>query len=208
MSLEALIKEAVMRELSPNGSKIPVGISARHIHLSKEDLEVLFGRGYELRFKKQLMGSEFAAEERVTVVGCNLRVIENVRILGPVRSKTQVEISRTDALKLGVNPPVRDSGDLKGSYPLVLVGPSGVVRLKEGCIIAKRHIHMTPEDAKVLGVKDKDVVSVELGDSIRKGVLDQVLIRVKDNYRLEMHIDTDEANALGVGPKDHVSIKA
>lgn len=207
MNLEGLIKEAVLRELSQPGT-IPVGISARHIHLSKEDLEILFGQNYNLTVKKMLMGSEFAAEERVTVVGCNLRVIENVRILGPVRTQTQVEISRTDAMKLGVNPPVRDSGDIKGSYPLVLVGPAGVVRLKEGCIIARRHIHMTPEDAKAFGVKDKEVVSVELGDATRKGVLEQVLIRVKDNYRLEMHIDTDEANALGVGQGDHVIIKA
>lgn len=207
MNLEGLIKEAVLRELS-QPSTIPVGISARHIHLSKEDLEILFGQNYDLTVKKMLMGSEFAAEERVTVVGCNLRVIENVRILGPIRVQTQVEISRTDAMKLGVNPPVRDSGDLKGSYPLVLVGPAGVVRLKEGCIIARRHIHMTPEDAKAFGVKDKEVVSVELGDATRKGVLEQVLIRVKDNYRLEMHIDTDEANALGVGQGDHVIIKA
>lgn len=207
MNLEGLIKEAVLRELSQPGT-IPVGISARHIHLSKEDLEILFGQNYDLTVKKMLMGSEFAAEERVTVVGCNLRVIENVRILGPVRTQTQVEISRTDAMKLGVNPPVRDSGDLKGSYPLVLVGPAGVVRLKEGCIIARRHIHMTPEDAKAFGVKDKEVVPVELGDATRKGVLEQVLIRVKDNYRLEMHIDTDEANALGVGQGDHVIIKA
>ncbi|MEE0419343.1 MAG: phosphate propanoyltransferase [Lachnospiraceae bacterium] len=185
---------------------IPVGISARHVHLSREDVETLFGKGYQLNKKKDLMGGQFAAQECVTLVGTKLRAIENVRVLGPERSSSQVEVAKTDAIKLGINAPVRLSGDLAGSAPIALVGPKGVVYLKEGCIIAKRHIHMSPDDAAKFGVKDKQVVKVRF-ESGRGGVLEDVPIRVDDTFTLEMHIDTDEANGLGISKDKGILIK-
>ncbi|MBQ7679655.1 MAG: phosphate propanoyltransferase [Butyrivibrio sp.] len=180
---------------------VPVGVSARHIHLTRQDVETLFGPGYELTKKKDLMGGQFAANEQCTIVGLKLRAIENVRILGPVRSASQVEISATDARTLGVNAPLRESGDVAGSAPIALVGPKGVLYLKEGCIIAARHIHMTPQEARSAGVSDGDYVSVRMG-SDRGAVLDHVKIRVDPSFSLEMHIDTDEANACQVRQGD------
>lgn len=186
--------------------KIPIGISARHVHLTREHVDILFGKGYQLNKKKELMGGQFAAEECVTLVGTKLRAIENVRVLGPERKATQVEVARTDAIRLGVNPPVRESGNIKGSAPITLVGPQGAIYLKEGCIIAMRHIHMTPADAKRFGVKDKDIVKVRFGND-RGGVFEEVLIRVHESFSLEMHIDTDEANGLGIRKEMGVLIK-
>ena len=131
-----------------NGFVVPIGVSARHIHLTQEHVEALFGEGYQLTKKKDLMGGQFASNETVTIVGLKLRAIENVRILGPVRSKSQVEVSATDAIKLGMKVPVRMSGDLAGSAPIAIVGPKGAIYLKEGCIVAMRHIHMAPKDAQ------------------------------------------------------------
>lgn len=185
---------------------IPVGISARHVHLCREDVETLFGKGYQLNKKKDLMGGQFAAQECVTLVGTKLRAIENVRVLGPERKSSQVEVAKTDAIRLGLNAPVRLSGDLAGSAPIALVGPKGVVYLKEGCIIAKRHIHMSPADAAKFGVKDKQVVKVRF-ESGRGGVLEDVPIRVDDTFTLEMHIDTDEANGLGISKDKGILIK-
>ena len=177
--------------------KVPVGISARHIHLTQEDVEKLFGKGYQLTKKKELMGGQFASNEQCTIVGLKLRAIENVRILGPVRSKSQVEISATDARTLGVKAPTRQSGDIKGSAPIALVGPKGAIYLEEGCIVAARHIHLCPEDAKAAGVKDNDFVTVRMGNE-RGALLDNVKIRVHESFTTEMHIDTDEANACQV----------
>ncbi len=185
---------------------VPVGVSARHVHLTQADVEALFGAGYQLTKKKELMGGQFASNEQVTIVGTKLRAIENVRILGPVRKFSQVEISRTDALKLGVPAPLRDSGDIAGSAPIAVVGPKGAIYLKEGCIVARRHIHMSPADARAAGVRDKDVVSVE-ADNARGTVFDEVLVRVDDSFTLEMHIDTDEANASNIKTGDTVVIK-
>lgn len=208
-NLEQLIMKLVKEELSqsakgivqqPEVITVPIGVSARHLHLSQEHLEVLFGKGAVLHPKKELMGGQYAAEERVTVVGTNLRVIENVRVLGPIRKETQIELSKTDAVKLAVAAPIRESGKIKGSAAITLVGPKGAVYLNEGCIIAKRHIHMNNEDAKLFGLHDNQVVSVEIGDD-RQGVLNHVQVRVDPSYTLEMHIDTDEANALGVSCK-------
>ncbi len=179
------------------GFMVPIGVSARHIHLTQEDVEALYGKGYKLTKKKDLMGGQFAANEQVTIVGLKLRAIENVRILGPVRKKSQVEISATDAIKLGVRAPVRDSGDIAGSAPIAVVGPCGVIYLKEGCIVAKRHIHMSPDDAMRANLKDGDRVSVKV-DNDRATVYNNVLIRVDPSFTLEMHIDTDEANAAGI----------
>lgn len=185
--------------------KVPVGVSARHIHLTQQDVEKLFGEGYQLTKKKELMGGQFAANEQCTVVGLKLRAIENVRILGPVRKQSQVEISATDARTLGVNAPLRQSGDTKGSAPVALVGPKGVVYLDEGCIVAARHIHMTPAQASSVSLKDGDYVSVRMGNE-RGAVLDNVKIRVDESFSLEMHIDTDEANACQVKQGDIAAI--
>lgn len=177
--------------------KVPIGVSARHVHLSQEHVEVLFGRGHQLTPKKELMGGQYAAEECVTIVGTKLRAIENVRILGPARSKTQVEVARTDAIKLGLNPPIRESGNIKGSAPIAIVGPKGAIYLEEGCILAKRHIHMSPKDAERFGVEDGVFVSVR-AENGRGGLFEHVQVRVDPTYTLEMHIDTDEANGLGI----------
>ena len=147
--------------------------------------------------KKDLMGGQYAAQECVTIIGTKLRAIENVRVLGPVRKQTQVEVSATDAVRLGVKAPVRLSGDLAGSAPVTLVGPKGAIYLKEGCIVAKRHIHMSLEDAARFGVVDKQVVKVRF-ESGRGGTLEDVPVREDPSFDLEMHIDTDEANGLGI----------
>lgn len=181
----------------PAEFKVPVGISARHIHLTQEDVEKLFGKGYQLTKKKELMGGQFASNEQCTIVGLKLRAIENVRILGPVRSKSQVEISATDARTLGIKAPTRQSGDTAGSAPIALVGPKGAIYLNEGCIVAARHIHLCPEDAKAAGLKDNDFVTVRMGNE-RGAVLENVKIRVDESFTTEMHIDTDEANACQV----------
>lgn len=190
---------------SGNGFLVPIGVSARHIHLTQEHVEVLFGEGYQLTKKKELMGGQYASNELVTIVGLKLRAIENVRILGPVRSKSQVEISATDAIRLGVNAPIRESGNTAGSAPIAVVGPKGVLYLNEGCIIAKRHIHMAPKDAMAAGVRDGEVVSVR-ADNERGTVFNHVQIRVDDSFTLEMHIDTDEANAAKIATGQTVTI--
>ena len=188
-----------------NGYQVAVGVSARHIHLTQEHVETLFGEGYRLTKKKDLMGGQYACNETVTVVGLKLRAIENVRVLGPVRKASQLEISATDALKLGIAVPVRESGNVAGSAPVAVVGPKGVIYLKEGCIIAMRHIHMSPGDAMAAGVHDGDIVSVK-ADNERGTVFNQVKIRVDDSFTLEMHIDTDEANASNIKTGDKVTI--
>ncbi|MDD6484573.1 MAG: phosphate propanoyltransferase [Clostridiales bacterium] len=184
---------------------IRVGVSARHVHLSREDLNTLFGEGYELTPKKKLMGDQYAAEECVTLVSPSLRSIEGVRVLGPVRSHSQVEVSRTDTFKLKISPPVRPSGDIKGSAAIALVGPKGNVFLNEGCIIANRHIHMTPADAKEYGIKDNDIVDVEIKSS-KPTRFYNVQVRVREDFDTEMHIDTDDANACAIKTGDYVKI--
>ena len=175
--------------------KFIVETSARHVHLTEEHIKILFGENATLTPKKDLsQPGQFACEERVTVVGPK-KSIERVSILGPARPASQVEISYTDARTLGVNAPVRESGDVKGSAGCKLVGPCGEVELAEGVIVAKRHIHMTPEDAAVLGVSDKQIVSVKLDSAERSTVFGDVVVRVSPKFKLAMHIDTDEANA-------------
>lgn len=181
--------------------KILVETSARHVHVTKEALETLFGTGYELTVKKMLsQPGQFASNERVTVVGPK-KEMANVSILGPCRSANQVELSATDARSIGLDAPVRESGDIAGSAGCKLVGPAGEVEISEGVIVAKRHIHMTPADAQAAGVADKDVVKVACGGEGRKLVFDDVVIRVRDDFATAMHIDTDESNAAG-GPKE------
>jgi len=184
---------------------ISVGVSNRHVHLCREDLEVLFGKDYQLKPIKNLsQPGEFAAEETVIIAGPK-GVIENVRVLGPLRKRTQVEISRTDAYKLGLNVPVRDSGNLDGTPGCTIIGPKGTVVLKEGVILAKIHIHMTPKDAEMFNVNDKDKVAV-LKEGERPIIYPDVLVRVSEKYALEMHVDTDEANAANIRNGDNVII--
>jgi len=205
-TITKLVLEAVQqREEKGAGFIVPAGVSARHIHLSREHVDILFGNGYQLTRKKELMGGQYASNELVTIVGLKLRAIENVRILGPVRKQSQVEISATDAVKLGIKAPVRESGDLKGSAPVAVVGPKGALYLEEGCIIAQRHIHMAPADARAAGVQDGDIVSVK-ADNERGTVFNHVKIRVHDSFTLEMHIDTDEANAARITTGQTVTI--
>lgn len=187
------------------GFMVPVGVSARHVHLTQEHVEVLFGEGYQLTKKKDLMGGQFASNEQVTIVGLKLRAIENVRILGPVRKQSQIEISATDARTLGINAPIRESGNLAGSAPVAVVGPKGALYLDEGCIIAMRHIHMSPQDAQAAGLQNGDIVSVK-ADNERGTTFNHVVIRVDPSFTLEMHIDTDEANAAGIRQGDTVRI--
>ena len=192
-----IILDSLQKSKSGTGYLVPIGVSARHIHLTQEHVETLFGKGYQLTKKKELMGGQFASNELVTIVGLKLRAIENVRILGPVRKASQVEISATDAIKLGIKAPIRESGKIEGSAPIAVVGPCGAIYLKEGCIIASRHIHMSPADAQAAGVKNGDIVSVKV-DNERATTYDNVLIRVDPSFTLEMHIDTDEANAAKI----------
>ena len=184
---------------------IRIGVSARHVHLSQKDLYALFGEGYELREKKILMGGQFAAEECVTIVSPNLRAIKNVRILGPVRKDSQIEVSKTDTFKLKINPPVRPSGELKGSAPMAIVGPKGSVFLDECCIIANRHIHLPPKLADKYGVKDNELVDVQV-DTNKPTMFFDVQVRVHESFTPEMHIDTDDANACAIKTGDIIQI--
>lgn len=178
-----------------------VETSARHVHVTQEHLEILFGKGAALTHKKDLsQPGQFAAEERVTVVGPK-KELANVSILGPVRPATQVELSATDARSIGIAAPIRESGDVAGSGACKIVGPCGEVEISEGVIVAKRHIHLTPADAEELEVKDKDIVWVKLETEGRKAILGDVVVRVSDKFSRAMHIDTDESNAVGASGK-------
>lgn len=207
----ALVTEVVRRVLAEAGSAsddtIPVGVSNRHIHLNQEALDILFGKGYELTPLKDLsQPGQYACKEQITLVGPSMRSIEGVRILGPLRKDVQVEISRTDSFTLKVKPPVRESGDVAGSAGLTVIGPKGVISIKEGCIIANRHIHMNEADARRFGVKDGDYVTVDAVDGTRRTRFFDVQIRAKDVFRLELHLDTDDANAAGIGNGARVRI--
>lgn len=177
-------------------NKVLVETSARHVHVTKEALEILFGEGYELTKKKDLsQPGQFASNERVAVVGPKNQ-FPAVSILGPVRNVNQVEISASDARTIGVSAPVRESGDIAGSGACKLVGPKGEIEISEGVIVAKRHIHMTPADAEAFGVEDKQIVSVKVDSDERSLIFGDVVVRVSEKFALAMHIDTDEANAV------------
>ena len=177
--------------------EVLVEISARHIHVSRKDLDVLFGEGYELTNKKDLsQPGQFACEEKVTIVGSKGTI--KASILGPVRPDTQVELSLTDARSIGVTAPIRESGDIKGTGACKIIGPAGEVDITEGVIAAKRHIHMTVADGEKYGIKDKQIVSVKIPTADRALIFGDVVARVSDSYALAMHIDTDEANAASV----------
>lgn len=180
-------------------SKFIVETSARHVHVTQETLEILFGKGATLTHKKDLsQPGQFACEERVTIVGPK-KELPNVSILGPCRSADQVELSATDARSIGIAAPIRESGDVAGSGACKIVGPCGEVEISEGVIIAKRHIHLTPADAEELGVKDKDIVCVKIETPERTAILCDTVCRVSESYAKAMHIDTDESNAVGAG---------
>ena len=200
MNLVGKIVENVKKNTaSCDGGDVPVGISNRHIHLTREHVEILFGKGYELTKIKDLsQPGQYACKEQLTIVGPSMRAIEGVRVLGPERKASQVEISRTDSFTLKVKPPVRESGDIKGSAPITIIGPKGIVTLSEGCIIANRHIHMSLDEAARYNVTDGEYVDVLLCGE-RKSMFYDVQIRAHKDFRLEMHIDTDDANAAGVG---------
>jgi putative phosphotransacetylase len=202
--LRAYVERAVRDALEgrgdqPSGRSVPVNISARHCHIRQDHLEILFGPGAQLtKLKDLLQTGEFAANETVTVVGQNRRVFEQVRILGPVRKITQIELSYTDGRYLGMNLPARNSGDIAGSHPTVIIGPKGALHLPEGVIRALRHVHIGEDDAASLGLKNGQMVSVRTGGPMSV-TLNEVLVRVGKNAKREMHIDTDEANAAGLG---------
>lgn len=181
-------------------NKVLVETSARHVHVTREALNILFGEGYELTVKKMLsQPGQYASAERIDVVGPK-KTLTGVSILGPVRPETQVELSLTDARSIGVVAPVRESGQIAGSGACKLVGPKGEVEISEGVIVAKRHIHMTKADAAEFGVVDKQIVSVKVDSADRSLIFGDVVVRVSDSYALAMHIDTDESNAAGMAP--------
>lgn len=186
--------------------KIPVGISGRHLHLSQEHLEILFGKGYQLTKLKDLsQPGQYACEEKVDVYSPAGKLQAGVRILGPVRSQTQVEISRSDAIRGKFVAPVRSSGSVKGSGAARLVGPKGEVEITEGVIIADRHIHFSVEEAKEFGVQDREVVSIYV-EGEKSGILDNVLCRVSPKFLLDCHLDTDDGAAFGLSNGDQVTL--
>lgn len=201
--LEAL--ENTDSKVANDDMSIPVGISNRHIHLSQADLETLFGPGYQLTPIKDLkQPGQFACKETLTICGPK-GAIEKVRILGPVRGKSQIEVLKGDCIRMGTPAVGRQSGDLDGSPGITLIGPRGSVQTKEGLIVALRHIHMLPNEAAKHGVKDGDVVSIKI-EGERGGILENVLIRSNDKSALECHLDTEEANAMGLTPTSTITI--
>jgi putative phosphotransacetylase len=185
--------------------EVPVALSNRHLHLSKEHLDLLFGKGYQLtRYKDLSQPGQYACTEKVDIVGPK-GVLKGVRVLGPVRKETQIEVSIADGYVLGIRPPVRDSGDLDKTPGATVIGPEGKVELEYGVIVAARHIHMHPDDAKEYGVKDFQRVKVRK-DGFRATVFENVLIRVSDSYALEMHLDVEEGNAAAISNGDMLEI--
>lgn len=198
--MQALLKavqEASKENAASTAAGVPVGISNRHIHLSQKDLDALFGAGYQLTPMKDLsQPGQFACKETVTICGPK-GAIEKVRVLGPVRKETQIEIVAGDCFKLGVKAPAKLSGDLAGTPGITVVGPRGSVQTAQGLIVAQRHIHMAPADAQAYGVQDGQIVKIRVG-GLRGGIYDNVAIRVTTSSKLECHLDTEEANAMGV----------
>lgn len=200
--LKALPRESIAKVMPPQSAydtlRIPLGVSNRHIHITPENFSILFGPESSLeKYRDLYQPGDFAAKQTVTIVGSKMRAIQNVRILGPLRDYTQVEISLTDSIGLGVKPPVRNSGDLSGAAPLTLVGPKGSVYLEHAAIIASRHVHMGPGDAERFGVQDGDYIKVHVG-GVKPTVFEKILVRTNENWKLQLHLDTDEANAANV----------
>ncbi len=183
--------------------RINIGVSNRHVHLTQDDFNLLFGDDQELEVNRYLtQPGEFASNSFVTLK-TDKSSMENVRVLGPLRSYTQIEIAKTDAYKLGINPPVRESGDIVGSEGITIIGPKGQIEKTEGCIIASRHIHVTSEDAKKHGFDEQKKYLVKIG-GIKGGVMSNVSVKISDNYTFEMHVDTDDANAHFIGKNNNI----
>lgn len=200
-----LVTRLVIEELEKFQRSVPIGVSNRHIHLDRKDMDILFGQDSELTFKKELgQPGQYACEETVTLHGPKGE-LSRVRVLGPLRSESQVELSVTDGFSLGVRPPIRESGKLEGTPGVTIVGPKGTIEKDTGAIAALRHIHLDPETAQRMGVRDKQMVKVEIG-GLRGGIFHNVLIRVSEQFAPEMHIDVDEANAFGVKNGDRAYI--
>ncbi|NLD18654.1 MAG: phosphate propanoyltransferase [Clostridiales bacterium] len=179
--------------------KVKIGLSNKHVHLQQEHLEILFGKGYELTHKKPLVQpGQFASEETVDIVGPK-KTLKGVRILGPVRPETQVELAMTDARSIGIKAPVRESGKLEGTPGCKIIGPCGEIEIDHGVMVALRHVHLNPQQAIEAGVKDKDIVCLKI-DGERGLIFDNVLVRSGDKHEREVHLDTDEGNAAGCGP--------
>ncbi|MFZ5829917.1 MAG: phosphate propanoyltransferase [Planctomycetota bacterium] len=203
-AVEQIVREIVLRQIGgpPSTSKLVVSVSARHVHLSDADVETLFGAGRKLTVMKDLyQDGFFAAEETVMVVGPKRRMLPTVRVLGPTRPESQVELAFTDGISLGIDLPVRPSGKIEGTPGCVLVGPSGVVELKQGVIRAERHVHMGPADAEAYGVKDGERMSLRVHSSCTT-TFEDLLVRVGKKIKLEVHLDTDEGNACDI---DHAT---
>jgi putative phosphotransacetylase len=184
--------------LQPQFPKIPLGVSNHHIHLREESFKVLFGSTAEPKVYRELyQPGEFALTQTCIIVGPKMRPIHDVRILGPFRKYDQVEVSFTDSVALGINPPVKDSGDLQGASHITIVGPAGSLVLKEGAIIANRHLHMTPKDAAAFGVRQGDFVKIKL-PGVKSTTYENVLVRTNESWKLQLHLDTDDANAAHV----------
>lgn len=198
--IDSLIEETLTNESNIN---IPVGVSSRHIHLSEKDATILFPDGLT-NYKNLSQPGQFACDQRVDLVG-KKGTLRDVRILGPIRNATQVEISKTDTYVLGIDAPIRMSGDLDGTPGVVLVSPYGKIEIQQGLIIAQRHIHMHPKDADAVGVSTGDNVWV-IANTNRRSIIGDVIVRVKESYTLDFHIDTDEANAFGLSGDQKVRI--
>ncbi|MDO4584375.1 MAG: phosphate propanoyltransferase [Planctomycetia bacterium] len=211
-AVEAIVRRVVLECLEGKSSgkvspKLVVSISARHVHLSDADVEHLFGPGYSLTVEKELYQKGFfAAKETLMVVGPRKRMLPSVRILGPTRKQTQVELAFTDGISLGIPLPVRESGDLAGTPGCVLVGPKGVVELKTGVIRAQRHVHLHPDEAAYYGVGDKEFMKLRIHSAGCTTTLEQVLARVDPAVRMEVHLDTDEGNACDIDHAEKIEI--
>lgn len=203
LRIEKIVREIVDEVLPPFGDRtVPIGISARHMHITPEHLEILFGPGKKLTKLKDLtQPGEFAANETVAIMGPNRRIFGKVRILGPERNISQVELSFTDGVFLGMDLPHRISGDIKGTAPITVIGPEGVLRLPQGAIRAKRHVHMSPQDAERFGLKEGDKIQVK-AHGPASITFNDVVVRIKEGLLLQMHVDTDEANAAGLDPQN------
>jgi len=206
--VEQIVREVVLAQIGgPDGKpNLVVSISARHVHLTDEDVETLFGAGHKLTVMKELYQEGFfAAEETVMLVGPRRRMLPSVRVLGPTRPASQVELAFTDGISLGIDAPVHPSGKIEGTPGCVLVGPEGVVELKEGVIRAERHVHMSPSDAEHYGVKDGDRMSLRV-ESACSTVFKDLLVRAQEGIKLEAHLDTDEGNAADLDHAGRVEL--
>jgi putative phosphotransacetylase len=210
--VESLVRDALVRQLAPAsataaGPTLLVNSSARHMHVSPENLEVLFGAGAELSVHKWLyQEGQFASQQTVTLIGPRKRIIPNLRILGPCRPLTQIELSLTDSVQLGIDIPVRMSGDIEGTPGAYVMGPKGLLEMKNGVIRAARHVHMSPDDAKFYGVRHLDRVTLKVTSPGCSTRFDELIVRVDPSFKLEVHIDTDEANACDLERATKVEI--